>query len=74
MVSVSSRKRGVGLYHAERHSFGNERLCPDARVLLSGNSSNNVQVMRLYVRDMRLCKIKCCLGLQIYHFYFVSEY
>jgi hypothetical protein len=66
--------RGVGLYHAERHSFGNDRLCPDTCELLNIRSISNEHVMLLYVRDMRFCKIKCCLGLQIYHFYFVSEY
>ena len=26
------------------------------------------------MRVVALCKIKCCLGLQIYHFYFVSDH
>ena len=57
MLKVSCLIRGVGLYHAERHSFGNDRLCPNDSVLPNVKVSSSVHMILLYVRDGILSKI-----------------
>ena len=73
ILIVSCLNSGVGLYHGVFQDSGNDKVCPDA--LMHPDAVIKIAQMRFRImRDMALCKIKCCLGLQIYHFYFVSDY
>lgn len=73
MVMVSCWNKGRGVSHSVRHDSGKDRVCPDAPAVAK-TSRRHAQVILRSMRVKVLCKINYILGLQIYHFYFVSDY
>jgi hypothetical protein len=73
MVMVSCWNKGLGMSHSVRHDSGRDRVCPDAPAAAK-NSRRHVQMSFRSMRVKVLYKINYILGLQIYHFYFVSDY
>ena len=61
------------MYHSEIHASGNAKACPDA-LLIPVMDIRHAQMSFRIMRVERLGKINYILGLQIYHFYFVSVY
>ena len=73
IVMVSCWNSGFGDSHSVVHGSGNDNVCPDALVI----PRMDIRHAQMSLRNMVVglfCKINYILGLQIYHFYFVSDY
>ena len=73
IVIVSCWNKGLGLNHSVVHDSGKDKACPDALVAPRTERMHaQISWRNMVIEVFR--KINYILGLQIYHFYFVSDY
>ena len=73
ILMVSCWNKGLGLYHSPCQVSGNDKVCPDALADSNMDSAHAQMSLRNIILET-FSKINYISGLQIYHFYFVSEY